>query len=144
LLGGVNKNPSPAVQRQFGVVMLIGLGALGAFIWARSSPDWRQWSGTGGQVAAAILGSVGLITLLVSIALPSVAKPLYVGWMTFASWIGAVMTPVILTILFIVFLPVFALIRFKDPLRLKLRRSGSYWEPHRPHEPTLERCYRPF
>lgn len=144
MISSVNKNPSPAVLRQFGIVMLVGLGVIGALVWLKTSPDWRHWYGSTGQRVAIALAGVGLALLLIAVAAPSVAKPVYVGWMTIATWIGAVMTPVMLTVLFILVLPIFALIRFKDPLRLKLRASGSYWEPHKPHEHTLERCARPF
>ena len=144
LLGIVNKNPGRDVLRQFGVVMLVGLGVIAAVVWVRTSPDWRQWSGGAGQRVALVLGGIGLVVLLLSVAAPTVAKPIYVGWMTVAMWMGAVMTPLLLTILFIAILPFFALIRFKDPLRLKLKPSGSYWEPHKPHEHTVERCSRPF
>jgi hypothetical protein len=44
----------------------------------------------------------------------------------------------------VAFLPLFSLIvRFGDPLRKKLG-GATYWEPYRPHEPTLERMRRPF
>ena len=144
MISSVNKNPSRAVLRQFGIVMLVGLGVIGAFIWYKTSPNWRQWGGTTGQRVAVGFAAVGLAVMLISVAAPALAKPVYVGWMTFATWIGSVMTPVLLTVLFILILPIFALIRFKDPLRLRLRAAGSYWEPHKPHEHTLERCARPF
>ena len=81
----------------------------------------------------------------ISLGPRSVATPVYVVWMTAAMWIGRVMTPVLLTALFVVLLPVFSLIRLGDPLRLKLKPKGeSYWEDHKHHESTLERTARPF
>jgi len=78
-------------------------------------------------------------------AAPSrLGRPLYVAWMTGAMAIGAVMSTVLLTVLYFVLLPVFSLIRFKDPLRLKLKAEGSYWEDPSPHEATLDRTSRQF
>jgi len=71
--------------------------------------------------------------------------PVYVGWMSAAFAIGAVMTVVLMTVLFIVLLPLFSLTRLADPLRMKLKPAGeSYWEDHKHHESTLERTARPF
>ena len=65
--------------------------------------------------------------------------------MTLAGAIGTVVTFVLLSVLYFVFLPIFSLIRFKDPLRLKMPpKATSYWEEHKHHESTLERTARPF
>jgi hypothetical protein len=64
--------------------------------------------------------------------------------MTLASYLGMVMTTLLLSVLFFVLLPIFSLIRLKDPLRLKLRSAGTYWERPDPHEPTINRMRRPF
>jgi hypothetical protein len=65
--------------------------------------------------------------------------------MSVAFFIGGIMTVVLLSILFVVLLPVFSLIRFADPLRMRLKPPGeSYWEEHKHHDSTLERTARPF
>ena len=87
---------------------------------------------------------LGGVVAILSLTSPSIGKPIYVAWMSVAAAIGFVTVPLLLTILYFVLLPVFSLIRFKDPLRLKLRRGDSYWEPHTPIDATIERMQRPF
>jgi len=64
--------------------------------------------------------------------------------MTGAMYLGMAMTTVLLSVLFVILLPFFSLIRLADPLRLKPKSSGSYWEDPTPHDATLERTRRPF
>ncbi len=71
-------------------------------------------------------------------------KKLYAGWMRFAVFLGTVMTTLLCTILFFIVLPPFSLIRLKDPLRLRLDDTDSYWEDYEPAEPTIERFQHPF
>ena len=66
------------------------------------------------------------------------------AWMIGATGIGKVMLPVFLTLVFFILLPVFTLVRLADPLRMKLTKEATYWEPHKPHEATVERMLRPF
>jgi hypothetical protein len=75
----------------------------------------------------------------------SLAKPVYVGWMSVAVPIGLVMSTIMLAVLFFLLLPVFSLVvRWGDPLRKRIRRDGSYWEDYKPYEPTMDRMARPF
>lgn len=146
----VNKNPSPNDLRAFGRAMLLGFGILGLLFWyfglrgAGWLPaDWG-WNGSGRHVTAAVFWGLGLVLFILGF-IPGVCRPVYVGWMTVAFKIGGVMTVVMLTVLYFTLLPVFSLIRFWDPLRLKLRPDlDTYWEDHPPHEATLERTMRPF
>jgi hypothetical protein len=88
-----------------------------------------------------VLG-VTLITL--GAILPRALKWVYVGWMTFATLLGAVVSSIILTLLFyLVVTPVGLLARAmgKDFLSQKLdQRAESYWilrdvsKPKRKHE----------
>ena len=150
----VNKNPSPSDLRKFGWAMLIGFGVL--MLLFGSSPWWRAWwkgealpvlgwAGTKAQLGALVLGFLGLVLWAISLAAPGVAKPIYVTWMTVTMPIGAVMSTVLLTVIYVFVLPPFSLIvRHKDPLRRKRTRTDSYWEDYKPHEPTIERMRRPF
>ena len=128
----VNRNPSSAVLRSFGRAMLGGFLVLGALLWYR-----------GAHTAAFVLWTLGAVLFATSLV-SALGRPVYVAWMTGAMFLGGIATTVGLTVLFVLFLPFFTLIRFSDPLRRKLRAHGSYWEPHKPHEATLERCERPF
>jgi hypothetical protein len=77
---------------------------------------------------------------------PDALRPMYGPWMKMAFVLGAVMTTVLMTVLFIVVVPFFSLVRLKDPLRTAKSRdpSASFWEPHRNSEATVERFGRPF
>jgi hypothetical protein len=141
-----NKNPGPRELRQFGAAMLLGFGVLGVVLWYFGpEPNTWRWIGAAPQKAALVLVGLGLVLAAISVGPRAIARPVYVGWMTAAAAMGTVMTFVLLSVLFFVLLPVFSLIRLGDPLRLRLRPAGeSYWEDHKHHESTLERCARPF
>lgn len=132
---GVNRHPTRRELQAFGLSMVLGFGVIGGLIywrWGTLTAPGCLW-GLGAALLAASLGPMGL------------ARAVYVGWMTGAAAIGRVMLPVFLTIVFVLVLPVFALVRFADPLRAKLRRDGStYWEKPSVYEPTLDRMRRPF
>ncbi len=125
---------------------MLGFGIIGLVLWyVGPEPNGWSWTGIVGQKVAVAAWVLGLVLLLISLGPQSIGRPVYVAWMTAATYIGTVMTFVLLSVLFLVLLPVFSLIRLKDPLRMKLLRAGeSYWEDHEHHESTLERTIRPF
>ena len=148
----VNRNPTRSQIHVFGLVVLGGMVVIGALLWYRGLlapgrwwPDagWG-WNGSSSQVIAIVLCVVGIwiaVECLVSYVL---GRLLYIVWMTGAMYLGVVTTTLMLSVLFFVLLPVFSLIRFKDPLRLKLKASDSYWEDPTPHEATIDRMRKPF
>lgn len=143
----INKNPSRAELRTFGFGILLGLGIIGVLCWWLM-PRW--FGADAAHVAkfhktALVLWALGAAVCLLAVAAPiRVVTPVYVVWMRVAIAIGVVMTPVFFTLLFIVVLPIFSLIRLADPLRMNLSRAESYWEDHKDHEATVERALRPF
>ena len=142
----VNRNPSVREVRNFGLAMLCGFTVLAGLFWwfGKTEGGGWGWSGGGLHWGSAGLASLGLTILLITMVSAAAGRVVYVVWMTAATYMGAVMTLVMLSVLFVVLLPVFSLIRFKDPLRMKLSKDGSYWEDHQHHESTLERTIRPF
>lgn len=146
----VNKNPTRRDIGKFGWAMLAGFGVVGGVLWLVPGATIRDhalltWSGAGVQIAALCLWALGLGLAFLSFTAPGVARPVYVTWMSVAFAIGAVVSTVLLTVLFLVLLPLFSLVvRAGDPLRKKLNAKGSYWEDYKPHEATLERMRRPF
>lgn len=131
----VNKNPTLKDLRQFGVVMLIGFAVIAGLVY---------WLKPGNNVPY-YLGGLGLVMFLIEMIVPtSLGRIVYIGWMTGATYMGMVMVPFFLTLLYFILLPPFALIRLKDPLRMKLTPDGTYWEKHENHEASLERMRRPF
>ena len=142
----VNRNPSSGDLHKFGWAMLLGFGIIGALLcYLGPDPNGWRWTGVTAQKIAVGAWFLGPVLLLISWGPKSLARPVYVGWMTVAMYLGTVVTFALLSVLFIVLLPIFSLIRFADPLRLRLLGPGaSYWEDHRHHESTLERTIRPF
>jgi hypothetical protein len=142
----VNRNPSVREVRNFGLVMLCGFAVLAGLFWwfGKTEGGGWGWSGSGLHWGSVVLAASGLAILLITLVSAAAGRVVYVVWMTAATYVGAVMTFVMLSVLFVVLLPVFSLIRFKDPLRMKLSKDGSYWEEHQHHESTLERTIRPF
>lgn len=146
----VNKNPTTKDLHKFAVAMLFGFGVIGTVVWC--SVWWRtgdramlDWSAAPSQIAALVAWSLGVGLCVAGCGPRRVARVVYVAWMTVGIKMGVVTTTILLTVLFVVFLPVFSVIvRFGDPLRKKLVAGGTYWEKHKPHEPTLERTQRPF
>lgn len=143
---GVNRNPSSAELRKFGGAMVLGFGIIGSVLWYLGpEPNGLRWAGVYQQKLAIAMWIAGVVLLLISLGSQSIARPVYVVWMTAAACMGMVTTFVLLSVLFFVLLPVFTLIRLKDPLRRKLLGPGeSYWEDHEHHDSTLERTIRPF
>lgn len=146
----VNRNPSRADLHNFGWAMLGGFGLLGLAAWVvpplrGSEPVAFGWTGQPNQSAAICLWALGVALFAAAFAPGSVARRVYVIWMSMVTPVGLVMSMVGLTLLFILLLPIFSLVvRFGDPLRRKLRKDGSYWEDYKPYEPTMERMKRLF
>jgi len=146
----VNTNPTDSDLRAFGRAMLLGFGILGVVLWAvngyRMEPaSYVSWAGATPQITAVCFWGLGLLLFTISHASSTVAKPVYIVWMTVATNIGIVMSTIMLTVLFFVLVPFFAIIvKSGDPLRRKLHAGGTYWEDYKVHEPTIDRLKRPF
>lgn len=142
----INRNPSPAQLRRFGLSMLGAFGVLGMVLYAtgRTPAAGWAWAGTGRQVAAIVCWFAGM-ALCTSVLVPgSLGRRVYVAWMAGSHALGVVTTTILLSVLYVVLLPPFALIRLRDPLRRRSRCATTFWETPTPHEPTLERMMRPF
>ncbi len=146
----VNKNPTDSDLREFGRAMLIGFGVLAVALWVvvwwrGERADLLSWSGSGLEVTAVCLAALGAALCAVSLASTSAAKPIYIAWMSVTVRIGIVMSTILLTVLFVLLLPIFSLIvRVGDPLRKRLFAGGTYWEKYKGHDATVERMRRPF
>src|SRR5262245_45626496 len=93
----VNKNPNVSELKSFGWVMLCGFGVLGALLWYSNSrvpgawsvhADWAVWKGSVKQMLAAAFWVLGPLVWLVSMVSPTAARPIYVVWMTGATYMG--------------------------------------------------------
>jgi len=144
----INKNPSVYDLRKFGWAMLFGFGVIGVILWVIA---WQRygggsfgWSGAPGQQVAVGLFMLGVGLCVIGTTAPSLARPVYIAWMSVTVPIGLVMSTILLTVLFVLVLPLFSLVvRWGDPLRKKLGGT-TYWENYKPHEHTLDRMRRTF
>jgi hypothetical protein len=73
----------------------------------------------------------------------AVLKTIYRGWMAFARALGRINTVLVLTLIYFLVLPVFSLLRFKDPLNLR-RGKPPRWLERPPLERSLERFTHPY
>jgi hypothetical protein len=132
--------------------MLLGFGVIGTMLWyasaAHSGSWWPRagwgWAGHPRQILAVIAWTAGVTVFATTRLSPSLARSIYLLWMTGAMYVGTVTSFITLTILYVTVLPAFSLIRLTDPLRLKVRHTLSYWEQASPYENTLERMRRQF
>lgn len=111
----------------FGIILLVIAGFL----------FWKE------KESFQIFLAIGIILLLTAITIPVFLKPVYWIWMSFATILGWIMTPVILSLLFYtIFTPIGLILRFfgKQFLELKWKHSQqSYWNM-RAHE-TFNKKY---
>ncbi len=143
----VNKNPTTDDLYKFAWSMLGGFGAMGLLLWLASSVlGWIEIDPDRARRITFVLFAIGAVMFTVGRFAPhAAARALYVGWMSAVVPIGIVMSTIMLTVLFIVILPIFSVIvRLGDPLRKKLNTGASYWEDSKPYEHTIERMRRPF
>lgn len=146
----INRSPTAAELRKFGLTMLGGFLVIGAVLWIAPWIRTRDvgalgWTAHSAKTFAVIAWALGVAFGVVGFSPISLARPVYVAWMTVATKLGVVMSTLLLSVLFWIILPVFSLIvRMGDPLRKKLFPGGTYWETYKPHEATLERMRRPF
>lgn len=135
----MGENVTTKDLRIFGIgsgVILIVLGQL---------VNWRfEWESR--QTVMMVMSGIGAVGAVMGLLAPRALEPIYKPWMAGAMVMGVVMTAVLMSVLFIVVVPIFSLIRFTDPLRMRLSKdpSDSYWEPHRNSEPTIDRFSKPF
>jgi hypothetical protein len=121
----IDKYPSPAKLRTFGLLLPVFFGAAGAL--AR----WR-WGMPSLALAVWILGAT---TVVVYLAVPRVRRSIYVGWMVAVMPIGVCVSILVLAVTYFLILTPIGWVRrlFDDPLERQLdRQAVSYWLPTKP------------
>ncbi|NOX58507.1 MAG: hypothetical protein GXP29_06575 [Planctomycetes bacterium] len=142
----VNRNPSAKDLRAFALAMVFGFGVIGVVFWyVGPDPNSFSWQSVRLQKVAIGAWIFGALLAGAGFAPRGLAVPVYVAWMSMGMFLGSIMTVVLMSVMFVVLLPIFSLIRLGDPLRLKLHPKGeTYWEDYRKYEHTLDRNARPF
>jgi hypothetical protein len=69
-------------------------------------------------------------------------RPLWRAWMALARFLGKCNMLLVLTLIYWLVLPFFALYRLADPLALRPRPGRTFWRERPPREPTLEHYFR--
>ncbi len=122
--------------RKFGLTIGIFLFLIAAWLFWKNKTTAEYFAYTGGAL------------ILSGLAVPAILKPVYLGWMSFATVIGFIMTRVILILIFgLVFTPVGLAMRAlgKDPLSEKFDRAAkSYWLPRADRQADSKSAERQF
>ena len=66
------------------------------------------------------------------------------GWKAFAHRLGRIQTWIILSLLYFLVVPLFSLIRIRDPLGYTLGEPDSWWEEMEPVDEKMEEAGRRF
>ena len=128
------KRPS---ERSFGLTLgILALLVAGVML-------WRQR-----LVCAVALGAVGALLVLLALVVPAVLRPLNRLWTRFGLLLHAIVTPVVMALLFyLTVTPIGLVMRLlgKDPVRLKFdRAAATYWIVRQPPGPPPETMRRQF
>ena len=121
----INKNPSQKELAWFGLMFLAFFGLIGGVVW---------WRFEAPNVAYTLWGVAGAI-VLAYYAVPSLRRPIYLGWLYAAFPIGWVISHVVMGAIYYLVLTPFALV-FKligrDALERKIDKNAkSYWVEHK-------------
>jgi hypothetical protein len=115
----VNWKPSPKALREFGAVMLIGLGVVGGAVF------WR-----GHREVAYVLWAFGAVSGATGLTGRQIAMPFYCAWMGLAYALGTVVSGAMLAVLFYLIITpmglVMGLLR-RDRLALRKPKADTYW-----------------
>jgi hypothetical protein len=136
-LTGMNRNPSSADLRTFGLLLVPFVAAFGAIL------GWR--AGSAGP-AVVVWGAGGALAL-VYLAAPPARRPIFLGW-TYATYpLGWVISRLVMGIVyFLVLTPIGFLVRRfgRDPLERAFDASApSYWV-EREADVRVARYFRQF
>lgn len=126
----INLEPSERQLKEFGVVSLVALPALGWVYCGRPGPgDWAAWQ----AAVVGMLALVGAVLATTAFVAPRWLRPVFVGLLLLFYPIGRVVGEVILVLLYLcVFTPVACFFRLigRDVLQRRWDRAAkSYWQP---------------
>jgi hypothetical protein len=114
-------------DRRFGWTFAAAFAVLGLYAIARH----RSWIVCG----LWFLGSIGFGAL--TCVAPRALTPLKRAWLRLGEWLGRIVSPIVLGVIFFgILTPVALLGRLlgRDELQLKRRATGSYWLPRTGHD----------
>jgi hypothetical protein len=72
-------------------------------------------------------------------------KKIFRAWKNFAHKIAKAQTWLLMFIIYFLIVPLFNILRFRDPLKLRLNKKAvSYWEPKKKLDTSLEGMKLPY
>ena len=139
----VNWNPGPQERRKFALSLVIGFPCIAVVLLLLG---WLRGKGWNLPLAAEV-GGGGLAVGLLLLALPQIARPIYVGWYFVACCIGTVVGNLALGMVFFVLVTGLGLLMRalgRRPVRKTFdKRAATYWQdPEQVDDPN--RYYRQF
>jgi membrane protein YdbS with pleckstrin-like domain len=118
----VNWNPTAKQLRQFSLLLVVFLAALGWLFWKSQSPAWAITATT----AAVVSGLIGILR-------PNLMRVVYVAWLAAAFPIGWLVSHLLLAaIYYLVITPIGVMMRIcrYDPLQRRFDpQAETYWKP---------------
>ncbi len=106
-------------NRRFGFFLVAILWIAAAYSFYVNSTDWLY-----------IIGTIGSVFLIVAIIKPVVLLPLNRLWMMFGLFIGMIVSPIVLGVIFFgIFTPIAIFMRLfrRDELCLKFKEKKTHW-----------------
>jgi hypothetical protein len=139
----VNWNPGPRERRKFALSLIIGFPCIAVVFLLVGALRGKGWN----LPLAAILGGGGLAAGLLLLAVPQIARPVYVVWYFVACCIGLVVGNLALAIVFFVLVTGVGLVMRvlgRQPVRKGFdKRAATYWhDAEQVDDP--KRYYRQF
>ena len=139
----VNWNPGPRERRKFALSLIIGFPCIAAVLLLVSLLRGKGWN----LPLAAIIGGGGLAVGLLLLAVPQIARPVYVVWYLVACCIGLVVGNLALALVFFVLVSGLGWVMRalgRRPARKGFdKRAATYWhDAEQVDDP--ERYYRQF
>jgi len=119
-------------ERSFGLLFALIFCALS--IYAALYKNWPQFS-------VIVLFVVGVGLFPISIFMPKILAPFNRAWFWLGKILGKIVSPVVLGLVFFLLLTPIALIGKvigRDELKLKKRKTDSYWVDRKPSEPLSD------
>lgn len=120
-------------ERKFGMVFF------GVFALIASIAFYRAQSLS---AVTLIFGTLALLILSLTSLYPRALRPFNVAWMTLGLWLGKIVNPIVLGLIFlIIFTPLALILRLFRRDELALRRSSSsttYWKPRNPNDEDVQ------
>jgi hypothetical protein len=132
----VENTPAPPVWRNFGLILMFALTALGVLFSRRASSYF-----TPALLAAALAGTLSVLN-------PHLLKPFYRAWMALTLLLGRVMTAALLSLFFyIVVTPIALALKIGGKIFLASEwpaQGETFWNRRREETPRPEDCERQF